>query len=309
MKKEILYEFKALYRGDFRITGYTFGEGEKSICILGNTRGNEYQQIYCCSQLIHRLKELEADGQIVPGHQILVIPSGNPYGLNTKIRFWGTDHTDINRMFPGYDKGETTQRIAAGIFEAVKDYQVGVQFSSFYMKGTFMPHVRIIRTGYEDAEMAKSFGLPYVVLRNPRPFDTTTLNYNWQIWETDAYSIYTTHTENIDKTSASQAVDAILRFMKTKGIVKGEFGEGCDSKIIDDNKLLTVRMDTAGILDIQAHVGDHVFKDQILAYLADPYEGDILKEVKAPCDGTILFARDEPMVYSSMALFKIVKRE
>ena len=66
MKKEILYEFKALYRGDFRITGYTFGEGEKSICILGNTRGNEYQQIYCCSQLIHRLKELEADGQLVP---------------------------------------------------------------------------------------------------------------------------------------------------------------------------------------------------------------------------------------------------
>ena len=28
MKKKILYEFKALYRGDFRITGYTFGEGE-----------------------------------------------------------------------------------------------------------------------------------------------------------------------------------------------------------------------------------------------------------------------------------------
>mgnify|MGYP003511554346 CR=1 len=27
MKKEILYEFKALYRGDFRITDYNFGEG------------------------------------------------------------------------------------------------------------------------------------------------------------------------------------------------------------------------------------------------------------------------------------------
>ena len=41
-----------------------------------------------------------------------------------KKRFWSIDNTDINRMFPGYDKGETTQRIAAGIFEKIKDYKV-----------------------------------------------------------------------------------------------------------------------------------------------------------------------------------------
>ena len=29
-------------------------------------------------------------------------------------------------MFPGYDKGETTQRIAAGIFEKIKDYKVAL---------------------------------------------------------------------------------------------------------------------------------------------------------------------------------------
>ena len=31
------------------------------------------------------------------------------------------------------------------------------------------------------------FGLPYAFIRTPRPYDTTTLNYNWQIWETKAF--------------------------------------------------------------------------------------------------------------------------
>ncbi len=52
-----------------------------------------------------------------------------------KKRFWSIDNTDINRMFPGYDKGETTQRIAAGIFEKIKDYKYGIQFASFYIPG------------------------------------------------------------------------------------------------------------------------------------------------------------------------------
>ena len=29
----------------------------------------------------------------------------------------------------------------------------------------------------------------YVVMRKPEPIDTTTLNYNWQVWETNAFSV------------------------------------------------------------------------------------------------------------------------
>ena len=58
MKKEILYEIKALYRDDFRVSGYRFGSGEPSVCIVGGLRGNEFQQIYVCSQLIKKLSLL-----------------------------------------------------------------------------------------------------------------------------------------------------------------------------------------------------------------------------------------------------------
>lgn len=61
MDKKIIYEMTGLYRDNFRVTGYEFGEGEKSVCIVGSTRGNEIQQLYCCSKLIKKFKQLESE--------------------------------------------------------------------------------------------------------------------------------------------------------------------------------------------------------------------------------------------------------
>ena len=48
---------------------------------------------------------------------MIVIPAVNVLGVNTRSRHWPFDGTDMNRMFPGYDGGETTQRIAAAVLE------------------------------------------------------------------------------------------------------------------------------------------------------------------------------------------------
>lgn len=309
MKKEVLFEIKSLYRGDFRINGYRFGSGEKAMCILGSTRGNENQQVYCCSWLVKRLKELETRGCIAPGKEILVIPCANPYSMNTKKRFWGIDNTDINRMFPGYKEGETTQRIAEGIFEAVKDYPFGVQFASYYMRGSFAPHIRMMKTGFEKVALAKQFGLPYVIVREPRPFDTTTLNYNWQIWETDAFSVYTTHTERIDKASAKQAVEAILNFMSKQGLIKYRGYDGYVSRVVDDEHLLAIRAEAAGFFDSRVKAGQEVQQGELLAQIMDPYEGTLKSAVYAPEDGVVLFAHDEAMTYEDTAVFKLIKEE
>ena len=45
---------------------------------------------------------------------------------------------------------------------------------------------------YENVEVAKEFAMPYIMLRNPKPYDTTTLNYEWQVWGTQAFfDLYT----------------------------------------------------------------------------------------------------------------------
>lgn len=57
-----------------------------------------------------------------------MVPSVNHFSMNIGKRFWPSDNTDINRMFPGYKEGETTQRIAAGVFENIKDYSFKAPF-------------------------------------------------------------------------------------------------------------------------------------------------------------------------------------
>lgn len=321
MEKKVVYELKSLYRDNLRVTGYTFGDGEKSLCIIGNLRGNEYQQIYICSQLVKKLTELEADGKILPGHQIMVIPSGNPYSMNLEKRFWPTDNTDINRMFPGYDLGETTQRIAAGIFEAVTGYRNGIQFTSFYMPGDFLPHVRIMDTGRDYREKAKSFGLPYIVKRAPRPYDTTTLNYNWQIWETDAFSLYSTTTERIDEESAGQMVASVLNFMIAEGMLddtvkscvcdcetdrtdpSGKMQDGSLNSQVDGSKTgVTKSSGKMRESNLPAHVDSRMVDDGALVavrpYTAGVFKNcvrvgqtvkkdDLLAEIHDPYDGTV----------------------
>lgn len=307
MKKTILYEIKGLYRDNFRVTGYEFGKGKKSVCIVGSMRGNEVQQLYCCSQLVKKFKQLEEEGRIMPGHKILIIPSANPYSMNIQKRFWPIDNTDINRMFPGYDLGETTQRIADGVFGAIKDYAYGIQFTSFYMPGEFMPHIRMMKEGFSDVELAKSFGMPYVVLRKVRPYDTTTLNYNWQVWDTQAFSFYTTTTTRIDRKSAGQAVLSILRFLSSLQIVKYHDQGKINSRVVEDVDMVSVQTAKSGLFEAMVKAGEHVEEGQPLANIVHPYDGEIMETLYAPVGGTVFFMHSDPLTYANTAVFKIVE--
>lgn len=309
MKKKIIYELKGLYRDNLRVTGYEFGEGKESLCIVGTMRGNEVQQLYCCSNLVKKFKQLEEEGRILPGHKILIIPSCNPYSMNIQKRFWTIDNTDINRMFPGYNLGETTQRIADGVFKAIKDYEYGIQFTSFYMPGDFIPHVRFMDEGYSDVETAKLFGLPYVVKRVVRPYDTATLNYNWQVWDTKAYSLYSSTTSRIDVQSAGQIVLSVLKFCNGLGFVKYLDSKKKDSKVIVDTEMVSVQTAKSGIFESLVKAGDIVGEGMPLAHIVNSYDGEILETLYAPVKSRVFFVHNEPLTYASTNVFKLIELE
>ena len=307
MRKRVIYQRDGLYRDDFRITGYEFGEGENAVCIVGSSRGNEVQQIYCCAKLVKKFRQLETEGRIKEGHKILIIPSMNPYSMNIKKRFWPTDNTDINRMFPGYDLGETTQRIADGVFREISEYRYGIQFTSFYMPGDFVPHVRLMEEGYSKTELAEQFGLPYVVVRKVRPYDTATLNYNWQVWNTQAFSLYTTATERINPNGAGQAVLAVLNFLSAQGIVQYHGPSLIKPKIVSDTELIPVRTSESGIFEPLVKAGETVAMGQPLANIIHPYESELIETLYAPIDGKVFFIHNEPLTYANTAVIKLVQ--
>ncbi len=306
MREETIFEMTSSYRDNFRIRGYRFGEGAKTIAIVGAMRGDEVQQQYICAQLVNRLTAIERQGDIVKGKSILVIPSCNPFSMNVSRRFWAMDNTDINRMFPGYDNGETTQRIAAAVFDALKGFEYGIQLASYYVPGDFIPHVRMLKTGYEDVATARLFGMRYVTTYKPRPFDTTLLNYNWQLWNTKAFSVYAGKTTQVDQTAGNENVDAILRMMSRTHIIATRFGGAAfESETIDESTLMHIKAQHAGILLRQVNAGSRVHRGQSLANIIHPYNWQILSDVKSTVEDTVFFAHNRPVVLQNALLFKI----
>ena len=299
---------KSPYRDDFRIDGYWFGSGEKTVAIVGAMRGDEIQQQYICARIVEALKDAEYRNKIADGKSILVIPSCNPFSMNVSKRFWAMDGTDINRMFPGYDKGETTQRIAAAVFEYIKDFEYGMQMASFYMPGEFVPHVRMLKTGYEDIATAQLFGMPFVTVRKPLPFDTTLLNYNWQIWGAKAFSIYAGQTNYVEDSTSNLTIDSILRFLKKIHVLDVRVqNAGYESIVLDEEELVNVIARRAGIFYRMIGAGPHVKEGQVLARILDPYDCRVLEEVKAPVCGTVFFAHNKPLTLEHAIIYRIQK--
>lgn len=308
MKQETLFSLDTPYRQSLDVEGFRFGRGEKAACIVGSLRGNEVQQMYTCSQLVKALKKLEQQGAISNGKEILVVPCVNHFSMNVGSRFWAMDQTDINRMFPGYDLGETTQRIAGALFEAVRGYRYGIQFASFFQPGDFVPHVRMMDTGYQTNSLANLFGLPYVVVRKPQPFDTTTLNYNWQVFETNAFSVYTKATDQIDEYTAQECVTAVLRFLSRVGILKYNCHNGYLPTVIPEEELQTVLTPQGGIFRRCKHPGEEVEYGQVLAELLDPFTGEVKESILSPTTGVIFFAAKKPLVTQHDIAFRIIRR-
>ncbi len=303
-----LFTTETPYREPLPVKGWQFGSPRKrSLAVVGSMRGNELQQTYICARLIQRLEKIEAAGQLDGDCGILVIPCVNQFSMNVKRRFWAADNTDINRMFPGYEGGETTQRIAARLFQVVQDYTYGVQLASFYLPGDFLPHVRIMETGYQRSEEATAFGLPYLILRTPQPYDTTTLNYNLQVWNTQAFSLYTKETDGVDDESAQEAVSSVLCFLYAKGLSHSQdYSAGCETTLFREVSLHTVLSTYGGLLMRRCEPGDTVERGALLAEILDPCTCEVKELLRSDCRGQVFFAHKTQLICGHEVAFRVL---
>lgn len=306
MKKDVLFTVPSYFRDDMDIMGYRFGKGEKSCVVLGALRGDEVQQLYVCARLVSFLREVEKDGGILPGKSVMVVPTAVGFSMNVGSRLWAPENRDINRRFPGAADGSTTERIAGALFERLKLYRYGVQLTSFYQPGSFIPHVRMMDTGRHNPELAREFGLPYVYVRTPRTVDHTTLNYNWQLAGTQAYSLYAGKTQEIDEAAAEQALRAIVRFLNGRGLIRSEITPGHASSVISDEDLITVVSSEAGLLRRVKFAGAHVRRGEQLTFIMNPLDGGVREVLRTPVTGMLFFVQDGPFVIEHSPVFQVL---
>ncbi len=328
MLEKTLFSIAMPYREDMQVQAFLFGrtedglvlgqpgvgeerlaELERAICIVAGLRGDEIQQTYIASRLVHKMRKIEESGQLVAGKLVMVVPCVNTASMNMFRRFWVGDNTDINRMSPGYDKGETTQRIAAGLFKGVQGFKYGVHLSSFYLQGDFLDHARVMLGPGEQGNHGEDFGLPYVLRHVPGSFDTATLHYNWRLWDTEAYTLYTKATDQVDMESAEAIGRACLRFMDARGIIDRPCHAGWRSTVLEEGGLVRVHSDCGGIFLPLVHLGELVSKGTPLAQVTDPLTGELKQTITAPVGGAVFYARHTPLVTERTLVFQMVPRD
>ena len=278
MKKEILLTVPSYFRDDMNIRLFRFGKGEKSCIIVGALRGDEIQQIYVCARLVSILRDIEKDGGIISGKTVTIIPTAIGASMNTGTRLWGPENMDLNRRFPGDPAGSTTERIAHALLERLSSYIYGVQLTSFYQPGSFIPHVRMMNTGHQNPELGLEFGLPYVYVREPRTADHTTLNYNWQL---------------------AVSLSCLYHVINTR------LNLGL-STIISTSDLTSVSATTAGLFRRVKLAGAHVRKGEQLGFIMNPLDGSIREVLKTPVTGTLFFVQDGPFITEHSVVFNIL---
>jgi len=318
MRSGVVYQMEVPHREPVRIRGYEFGNerGARACAIVGSMRGNEVQQAFICARLVALLANLEHEHMISADKNVLVIPCANPFSMNVQQRFWPMDRTDINRSFPGDESGEATERIAAALMRVAQTYEHGIQLCSFNQQGDFLPHVRIMRQGPisgKSAELACDFGFPYIMTREPSPFDKSTLNYTWQQNGTHAFSVYSRATDRIDKGSAHTVTDAVLRFLLARGVLdpaaRGLAVQTATSSLLGEDELVDLRTRrSAGFLITTVRVGDRVRKGQKLAQVLDAFDTHVLETLQAPVDGRVFFMRTDSLVQQHMVVLRIAPK-
>ncbi len=311
MREEVLFTVDTPYRPSLPVKGWYFGTlGQKSLAVMGALRGNEIQQMYVCGKLIQALELAEREDMLSPYCGILVIPCANQFSMNVGRRFWAADNTDINRMFPGYSQGETTQRIAANLFSALQGYQYGVHLTSFYLPGDHLPHVRMMETGYQRVEEARAFGLPYILLRTPQSYDTTTLNYNWQIWSTQAFSLYTTSTDCIDEAAAELAAECVLRFLSAKGFSRQPFPQLTEpATLFRESHLHNVLSTAGGLLLCRRRPGEMAEQGEVLGEILDPCTCRLLEQLRSDYRGRVFFCHRAQLINGHEVAFRVLPEE
>jgi uncharacterized protein len=309
MKRIEIINFKSPNRAPLIVEGFLFGEDSKgpSIAIVGAMSGDHINQLYVASRLVEYLCQKEEEGKI--SGKILVIPAVNTYALNMGQTFWPLDKTDINMMFPGYAQGETTQRIAAKLFESLQGYNYGIILEGRRDQGMCLPYVKIIKSDYEDMESAQDLGMRFIHYRPYSPIETVMLQYNWQLWGTKALSIVFGKNGAIDRNVSSEVQGALIRLMSKRGILNLPVFAGFQSNIIQPENITLLKASHAGIFDPLLSCGSTVEKGDILGRITDALSGKKLEKIIAPVDGVLTCQYSHPLIFQNSIAFRIASVE
>jgi predicted deacylase len=124
-------------------------------------------------------------------------------------------------MFPGYDAGETTQRIAHAALQRTQYARHRIDLHCSNADFEELPQVRLFAPEDEDRGLAALFGLPAVIECPLSNIFTSTIGHAWRACAGSNFVIQAGQAGSLQPPVCERLFRALVAFQYRAGIVEG----------------------------------------------------------------------------------------
>lgn len=291
---------------EFRIVKNHFTNGKgKRICIVTGTHGDELEGQYVCYLIAKMVKE---NMHLLQG-TVDIYPALNPLGIDSMQRGVPAFDLDMNRIFPGNSRGSMIEKVAHDIYTDLSgaDMVIDIHASNIFLRE--MPQVRISeQTSELLVPYAKMLGIDFIWIHQAATVLESTLAHSLNSTGTPCLVAEMGVGGRISHSMCNQLVDGIQNMMFHMGIWQEEPDKSRLKESIvsqGENTVAFLNATTSGVFITELHNDTTVQKGQLIGQIISPLTGDVLSDVKAPCDGLLFTLRAYPMVYEGSLLGRI----
>jgi uncharacterized protein len=234
---------------------------------------------------------------------LIAVPVVNVYGFITQSRYL-PDRRDLNRSFPGSEKGSMAARLAHTFMqEVVKQCTHGIDLHTGAQGRENLPQIRAkVNDSKQTEEMARAFGAPVIINAELRDGSLRA-----SVVEDDIPVLLYEAGEALrfNELSIRAGVTGITRVMRYLGMLPASRKTTAPpAEPLIARNTLWVRAPQSGILRSIVALGAQVKKKEIIGWVSDPL-GEHVQAVMATVSGIVIGRTNLPLVNEGEALFHI----
>jgi hypothetical protein len=241
------------------------------------------------------LKKLRGD--------LIAVPIVNVPGFLHRSRYL-PDRRDLNRSFPGSEKGSLAGRVAyLFLNEIVAQCSHGIDLHTAAIDRANMPQVRANLDDPVAAAMAEAFRTPVTLNADLREGSVrqsgAALGVPMLVYECGEALRFDEHSIRI-------GLRGIVRVMRHLKMLPASRRPGSGQASVITHTSAWVRASQSGILRAIAPLGATVDKNEVLGYISDPF-GEREAQVFSPWRGIVIGRTTLPLAYQGEALYHIAR--
>ncbi|KQA24012.1 deacylase [Vibrio metoecus] len=256
--------------------------------------GDELNGVEIIRQLLNTLDEKKLKGTLI------AVPIVNVFGFIHKSRYL-PDRRDLNRCFPGSEKGSLASRMAHTFFSQVAercDYILDLHTGAIHR--TNLPQIRADLSNSETLRIAQAFATPVII---DSPLRDGSLRSEAEKQQIPVLTYEAGEALRFDPIAINAGIIGIKRVMQAIGMLRASRKKTPASIIAKSTSWLRAEAD--GILRTLVSLGDKVPKrGQILAYINSPL-GKLEVEIRANKGGIVIGQQTLPLVNEGDAVFHL----